>query len=1130
MMKKITLLFTMLFLTAFSWQGMAQVSIGDGTATNRNLPIEPYYGYSYSQVIYLQSEIYVAGDITTLTWDFAGSSIDNSNDWTIYIGHTTKTEFTSNTDWIPLSSMTQVFSGTVSVDANNKVVVDITDFTYNNTDNLVIAVDENASSYNGSSDDFNCSAVSNDRAIEYHGDSTNPDPASPPTGTRKAYIANIILGGITQTCPAPSGLSVNNVTDTQADLSWTAGGGESQWNIEYGATGFTLGQGTIVNGVTNPYTLTGLSSNTDYDYYVQADCGSGDTSVWVGPYTFTTDCPVYTPDYTEDFSSFVPTCWDEASNGDETTGPQDIGSGSWISSSSLGSGSAKINLYNTSHSDWILSPEFDLSAGGYEVVVDVAVTNYNSANPDAMGSDDKVQLLYTEDGSTWTNITTWTANDNIPNSPTAYSFPLSSTATNVQFGILATDGPTDDTEDYDFHIDKFIVRTPPSCLEPSNLTNTDITDVFAHFDWTENGSATTWNVEVKAGADFTPGNGEADYTTTVTTHPFAFGFDLTPSTTYYWYVRADCGGGDTSAWVGSSFATLATPPANDECSNAIALEVNTDLNCTSVTAGTLSGATASGVDESACLGTENDDVWFSFVATASSHRITLSDVTGSPTDLYHSLWEGSCGSLTLVSGSCSDGNTSNPSGLVSGNTYYLRVNSYSSGSGATTNFNVCVGTPPPPPANDDFAGAIPITPSSEGTGCSSYNFQAWLADTSVTDSGMDGSCDGTHTGLDVFYSWTATTPYLVWNDGAGNPGIVIRDTAGNEITCSSTYASDDTILSGWSVGDDLIIQIYDYDTANVDVSFCLERKSVVNPMATYTAVGDCDNAQFNVSVDVTDLGGASSVTVADDQGSATQQTSSTGVLTFGPYSDGTTVNFTVTNDQDNAYSTSGSVSFSCPPANDACADATPVYTLPYSITQDASDATNNDGPISDCAGGMNDGVWYTFTVSTAGEITVSADPTGWDPELAVYSGSCGAFTCVDSADDGLGGDPETVTFTATAGTQYWVNIGDFSASSDGSEGPFDLNITTSDGAVLGIANNIIEGFNMFPNPVTDMLNLTAQDAIDSVSIYNMLGQKVLQNTPGATQIQLDMSSLPTGAYIVKVQVGAHVGSYNLIKQ
>ena len=90
-------------------------------------------------------------------------------------------------------------------------------------------------------------------------------------------------------CADPTALTIANLTTTSADLGWTAGGTETMWNIEYGPAGFTPGTGTIVATGTNPYTLGGLTSNTAYDFYVQADCGA-DSSVYVGPESFSTPC------------------------------------------------------------------------------------------------------------------------------------------------------------------------------------------------------------------------------------------------------------------------------------------------------------------------------------------------------------------------------------------------------------------------------------------------------------------------------------------------------------------------------------------------------------------------------------------------------------------------------------------------------------------------------------------------------------------------------------------------------------------------------------------------------------------------------------------------------------------------
>ncbi|NOX86023.1 MAG: hypothetical protein GXO86_08685 [Chlorobi bacterium] len=57
MKQKITKISALFFLFIFPGSGaFAQVQVGNGTAVDENLPIEPYYGYSHSQVIYLASE------------------------------------------------------------------------------------------------------------------------------------------------------------------------------------------------------------------------------------------------------------------------------------------------------------------------------------------------------------------------------------------------------------------------------------------------------------------------------------------------------------------------------------------------------------------------------------------------------------------------------------------------------------------------------------------------------------------------------------------------------------------------------------------------------------------------------------------------------------------------------------------------------------------------------------------------------------------------------------------------------------------------------------------------------------------------------------------------------------------
>jgi len=100
-------------------------------------------------------------------------------------------------------------------------------------------------------------------------------------------------------CANPSALNVTNNIGFESDLGWTAGAGETEWNIQWGLTGFPLngtGSNLVSNNIFVPYNLTGLTPGTSYQFYVQAVCGStaDSTSAWVGPFTWTTTtfCPI----------------------------------------------------------------------------------------------------------------------------------------------------------------------------------------------------------------------------------------------------------------------------------------------------------------------------------------------------------------------------------------------------------------------------------------------------------------------------------------------------------------------------------------------------------------------------------------------------------------------------------------------------------------------------------------------------------------------------------------------------------------------------------------------------------------------------------------------------------------------
>ncbi len=154
-------------------------------------------------------------------------------------------------------------------------------------------------------------------------------------------------------------------------------------------------------------------------------------------------------------------------------------------------------------------------------------------------------------------------------------------------------------------------------------------------------------------------------------------------------------------------------PANDDCANALTLTVNSDFLCTNTTAGTLLDATAT-TGLSGCPGlpqNANDDVWFKFVATDTSHKIELLNIAGSNTNLYYMVFDGGttgdCNSMTGIF--CGSANPGTPTGLTVGNTYFINVFTNASTPGADTTFDICVGTTPTAaPSNDNCSGAITI--------------------------------------------------------------------------------------------------------------------------------------------------------------------------------------------------------------------------------------------------------------------------------------------------------------------------------------------------------------------------------------------------------------------------------------
>ena len=354
------------------------------------------------------------------------------------------------------------------------------------------------------------------------------------------------------TCDFPSNVVVSAITANTADISWTSGGTETAWEIVVQPAGSGEPSGAGVMTSTNPYTVTGLTAITDYEIYIRSDCGTDGFSIWAGPVNFQTACDVFIPEYVEDFTAIIPDCWNEAGDGDATTGPINLGGGDWNPDGFLNNGfvgAYKINLWQAFKSDWILSPQFDLTGGPFQLDFDFGIMQFGSnTNAGTLGSDDTVDVLIsTDNGASWTSVLTFDNTTVVPATGTQVVIDLTTYSGQiVQFGILGSEGTVDDPEDNDVFVDNFRVRAIPSCQEPTGITVANITAFTADIGWTPGGSETAWEVVVQptgTGVPSGPGTATND-------NPYNV-MGLTPVTDYEVYVRADCGGTDgLSSWVG----------------------------------------------------------------------------------------------------------------------------------------------------------------------------------------------------------------------------------------------------------------------------------------------------------------------------------------------------------------------------------------------------------------------------------------------------------------------------------------------------------------------------------------------------------------------------------------------------
>ncbi len=171
------------------------------------------------------------------------------------------------------------------------------------------------------------------------------------------------------------------------------------------------------------------------------------------------------------------------------------------------------------------------------------------------------------------------------------------------------------------------------------------------------------------------------------------------------YIRAWEYGNDSFGEFGiCAYSIDTTPPANDDCANAINLTVT--ASCSPTVVNNI-GATDSGAGDPGCAYYQGGDIWFTVVIPSSGNvTIETTDTGGAVHDTGMAVYSGDCNNLTQIQ--CDDDGGSGTYSLVqltgrtAGETVYVRVWEY--GNNSFGEFGICAHDPSVSVEEIDMAG------------------------------------------------------------------------------------------------------------------------------------------------------------------------------------------------------------------------------------------------------------------------------------------------------------------------------------------------------------------------------------------------------------------------------------------
>lgn len=364
----------------------------------------------------------------------------------------------------------------------------------------------------------------------------------------RCYIDDINVS-LLPSCVKPSNFSAGNTTKNSVVLSWTAGGSETEWSIFYKKATETVYAQETANS--NPFTLNGLESQTEYEVFLKANCSATDQSDASAIVSFSTDCePNTTYPWSENFDGLtvadeytapservLPVCW-KAINTTSYNSYKPFPTAYYYSYTNYANSTPNClklysYYYNSSYTDYDPQPQYAIlpemsNLAGKQITLQAR--GYNTSSTFKIGT-----MSDPNDVSTFELITEQTG---LTTSYQEFIYNIPATATTATNVVIMIE-PANSSRTYNgVYVDDIVIANPPSCLKPTALACTAVTTSTATLSWTNGANESAWQICV---------NGDEENLVAANSNPFTVpGLDA--ATVYTFKVRAYCSASDQSDW------------------------------------------------------------------------------------------------------------------------------------------------------------------------------------------------------------------------------------------------------------------------------------------------------------------------------------------------------------------------------------------------------------------------------------------------------------------------------------------------------------------------------------------------------------------------------------------------------